>query len=85
MDTNILKTFEKALERKIRYKKGGRKMEYYKIAGFGESLKILKEVLTEEEFRGFCKGNILKYRLRAGKKTKSCDEDIKKLYIMKRY
>lgn len=27
---------------------------------------------------GFCRGNALKYILRAGKKTKDCDEDIKK-------
>lgn len=31
---------------------------------------ILKELLTPQEYKGFLKGNILKYRLRAGKKDK---------------
>lgn len=33
-----------------------------------ESIDVIKAALTPEEFRGFCKGNALKYRLRAGDK-----------------
>lgn len=33
-----------------------------------EVIKILKAVLTPEEYQGFCKGNVLKYVMRAGKK-----------------
>ena len=35
-----------------------------------EVVDIIKAVLTEEEFKGFIKGNALKYILRAGKKGK---------------
>lgn len=33
-----------------------------------EAIDIIKAALTEEEFRGYLKGNSLKYRLRCGKK-----------------
>ena len=33
-----------------------------------EVVDIIRARLTEEEFRGWCKGNALKYTLRAGKK-----------------
>ena len=33
-----------------------------------EAIEVIRNSLTEEEFRGYCKGNGLKYRLRAGKK-----------------
>ena len=33
-----------------------------------EVVEIIEAVLTEEEFKGFIKGNAIKYNLRAGKK-----------------
>lgn len=33
-----------------------------------EAIDIIKAALTEEEFKGYLKGNSLKYRLRCGKK-----------------
>lgn len=33
-----------------------------------EAVDVLKEFLTPEEFMGWCKGNALKYLLRAGRK-----------------
>ena len=33
-----------------------------------EAINIIKASLTDEEFKGYLKGNSLKYRLRAGKK-----------------
>ena len=42
-----------------------------------ETIDYLREQLTEEEFKGFCKGNALKYISRAGKKGDE-SEDIKK-------
>lgn len=33
-----------------------------------EAIHVIASSMTEEEFRGFCMGNVLKYRLRAGKK-----------------
>lgn len=37
---------------------------HYKIFPDEEVIDLIKKCLTEEEFRGYCKGNILKYRLR---------------------
>ena len=33
-----------------------------------EAIEIIARSLTKEEFRGYCFGNLLKYRLRCGKK-----------------
>ena len=33
-----------------------------------ESIDVIQKALTPDEFIGFCKGNALKYRLRAGEK-----------------
>ena len=33
-----------------------------------ECIKVLKAWMSNEEFNGFCKGNVLKYLSRAGKK-----------------
>lgn len=43
---------------------------HYKLNGLDiEVIQLIKAVLTKEEFRGFLKGNIIKYNLRAGKKN----------------
>lgn len=41
------------------------------------AIDVIHGALTEEEFRGFCKGNILKYTIR--ERNKNGDEDIKKV------
>lgn len=51
--------------------------DYYKVAGM-EAIDVIRASLTDEEFVGFVKGNVLKYRLRAGKKTDDPTEDIRK-------
>ena len=43
-----------------------------------QSLDVMKQVLTDEEYKGFLKGNILKYQLRLGKKDDTTKE-IKKI------
>jgi hypothetical protein len=40
---------------------------------------VMEAVLTPEEFRGFLKGNIIKYSMRAGRKG-ATDEDINKAF-----
>lgn len=42
-----------------------------------ESIDVIEATLTYEEFKGFLKGNILKYRLRAGGKD-AIEQDIGK-------
>ena len=42
-----------------------------------EVVEIIEAVLTEEEFKGFIKGNAIKYILRAGKKGKEYQDLMK--------
>lgn len=43
-----------------------------------EAIDIIESVLTHQEFEGYCAGNAMKYRLRAGKKSHNIETDIKK-------
>ena len=46
--------------------------EHYKLNDLNiEVVDVIRAVLTDEEFKGWCKGNALKYLMRAGKKDKS--------------
>lgn len=42
--------------------------KHYDLFPNEQSFELIEKCLTSEEFKGFLKGNILKYRLRAGKK-----------------
>ena len=44
---------------------------------------VMEAVLTPEEFRGFLKGNIIKYSMRAGRKAGSDDAGKAQHYIQK--
>ena len=46
--------------------------DWYDCPG-GELINVLKLVLTPEEWRGYCKGNIFKYVIRAPNKNKAED------------
>lgn len=46
--------------------------------GLIETIDVIKMALTEDEFRGFLKGNVLKYELRAPYKHAEPDEDYQK-------
>lgn len=49
--------------------------KHYKLPGL--NIEVLRAALTPEEFKGFCKGNALKYLIRAGKKDDEL-QDLKK-------
>lgn len=53
---------------------------HYQLFPDLEVIKAIQKILTLREYRGYLKGNILKYRLRAGKKGASeiTIEDIRK-------
>ena len=54
------------------------KPSHYQLFADGtQSIDVIRRALTPEEFVGFCKGNCLKYRLRAGKKD-ALEQDIAK-------
>lgn len=42
---------------------------HYQLFDGTESIEVIARAMTVSEFRGFCFGNVLKYRLRAGKKS----------------
>lgn len=50
---------------------------HYELAPGIEAWDVIEATLTAEELRGFCLGNILKYRLRAGQKN-SPEKDLAK-------
>lgn len=50
---------------------------HYQLPGGGQVIDRIREVLTEEQFRGYLKGNILKYLYRAGHKNDE-QEDLEK-------
>lgn len=54
-----------------------RKPSHYQVFDGTESIEVIAMSFTEAEFRGFCFGNVLKYRLRAGNKDK-LEQDIAK-------
>ena len=45
---------------------------HYKLNGLNiEVVDVIRATLTDEEFKGWCRGNALKYLMRAGKKDKA--------------
>lgn len=50
---------------------------HYELWNGFEAIDVLKNNLTEDEYKGFLKGNILKYQLRLGKKDNVDKEIIK--------
>ncbi len=52
---------------------------HYRIMGT-EVIDLIHDNLTPEEFRGYCKGNILKYRLRAGHKGDATVADLERYF-----
>lgn len=54
-----------------------RKPSHYQVFDGTESIEVIAMSFTVAEFRGFCLGNVLKYRLRAGNKDK-LEQDIAK-------
>lgn len=59
---------------------GVRKPSHYQVFEGVESIEIIARSMTVSEFRGFCLGNVLKYRLRAGKKSElaTMEKDLNK-------
>lgn len=51
--------------------------KHYEFFEGVEAITIIARSMTEKQFAGYCMGNALKYRLRAGKKFNT-EEDLKK-------
>ncbi|ALT58467.1 hypothetical protein [Klebsiella phage vB_KpnP_IME205] len=48
---------------------GVKQPSHYQLFGGIEAIEVIARSMTQEMFKGYCLGNILKYRLRAGKKS----------------
>lgn len=48
---------------------GVTKPTHYMLFDDIEAIEVIARSMTREQFKGYCLGNILKYRLRAGKKS----------------
>lgn len=59
-----------------------RKPQHYQILDGCESIEIIASAMTAEQWNGFCLGNIIKYRLRAGNKD-GLEQDIGKANFYK--
>lgn len=53
------------------------KVKHYMKSGRLECIDVIEQMLTPEEYRGFLKGNAIKYLYRAGDKGPS-EEDLRK-------
>ncbi|AAZ72972.1 nucleotide kinase [Escherichia phage K1F] len=51
---------------------GVTKPSHYMLFDDIEAIEVIARSMTREQFKGYCLGNILKYRLRAGKKVRTC-------------
>lgn len=48
---------------------GVRTPSHYMLFDDIEAIEVIARSMTREQFKGYCFGNVLKYRLRAGKKS----------------
>ena len=54
--------------------------KHYKLDGLGiEAIDVIKSILGKEKFEGYCRGNVIKYTLRAD--NKNGIEDLKKAMV----
>lgn len=58
--------------------------KHYELWEGYESIEALEAIMTKEELIGWCKGNILKYRLRIGKKDDPRAE-VRKIITYEKY
>lgn len=54
-----------------------RNPSHYQVLDGLEAIEIIASCMTLEQFHGYCLGNILKYRIRTGKKD-NLEQDIAK-------
>lgn len=56
-------------QRQVNTIEGVTKPSHYMLFDDIEAIEVIARSMTREQFKGYCLGNILKYRLRAGKKS----------------
>lgn len=63
------KRIKAATQEPVNEIEGVREPRHYMLFEDVEAIQVIARTMTVSEFKGFCLGNVLKYRLRAGKKS----------------
>lgn len=84
--SEVIKDFQNGIEKKQQALSSSeddvKNPKHYKLEGLNvESIEVIKSVLGQEGFKAFCKGNILKYLIRAEKKNGLEDYRKAKTYL----
>lgn len=59
--------------------------KHYQVLDSIEAIQIIASSMTKQEFKGYCLGNIIKYRLRAGNKDDTAQDIAKANQYIKLY
>lgn len=77
-EDTVDKAIEEVINDEYKNKVKNPNSTHYELWDSFEAIDVIKLSLTPEEYRGFLKGNILKYQLRLGKKD-NVDKEIVKI------
>ena len=82
MAKKVIKLISMRRENKLNNNDNIKSPKHYKLEGLNvESIEVIKSVLGKEGFKSFCKGNTMKYLIRAEKKNGLEDYRKAKTYL----
>ena len=82
MSKKVIKLISMRRENKLSNNDNIESPKHYKLEGLNvESIEVIKSVLGQEGFKAFCKGNTMKYLIRAEKKNGLEDYKKAKTYL----
>ena len=82
MAKKVIKLISMRRENKLNNNDNIKSPKHYKLEGLNvESIEVIKSVLGQEGFKAFCKGNTMKYLIRAEKKNGLEDYKKAKTYL----
>lgn len=59
--------------------------KHYEVVQGVEAIDLIRKMMSPEEFRGYCLGNVIKYRMRAGEKDDAAQDLAKSRVYAKWY
>lgn len=82
MAKKVIKLISMRRENKLNNNDNIKSPKHYKLEGLNiESIDVIRATLGREGFKAFCKGNIMKYLIRAEKKNGTEDYRKAKTYL----
>ena len=83
--SEVIEDFQNGIEKKqqaLSREENVKSPKHYKLEGLNvESIEVIKSVLGQDGFKSFCKGNTMKYLIRAEKKNGLEDYKKEKTYL----